>query len=114
MTVLVIPQPVSDAGESPEDRFWRYIDHVAQGELEFAQEPIATSADGLSGYRYEVSGATGKRTGQELGGYLAIFFGPGYNYEVIAQFELSDRDMISNLFDDTLAGLMLAPNDNSI
>jgi hypothetical protein len=114
MTVLVLPQPVSEDGESPEDRFWRYIDQVADGPMEFAHEPVPTNADGLTGYRYEVSGATGNRTGQELGGYLAIFFGPGYNYEVIAQFELSDRDKMSNLFDDTLAGLTLTPNDESI
>jgi hypothetical protein len=114
MVVLVLPQTVSEDGESPDDRFWRYIDQVADGPMEFAHEPVPTNADGLTGYRYEVSGATGNRTGQELGGYLAIFFGPGYNYEVIAQFELSDRDKMSNLFDDTLARLTVAPNNESI
>jgi hypothetical protein len=114
LLVSVVPQTVSEDGEVPEDRFWRFIDQVAEGPMEFVHEPVATSANGLSGYRYELSGATGKKTGQELGGYLAVFFGPGYNYEIVAQFELSDRDKMSNVFDDTLAGLTFAPNDNSI
>jgi len=114
MLVSVVPQKVSEEGESPDDRFWRFIDQVVEGPMQFVDEPVATSASGLPGYRYELSGGVGERTGQPLGGFLAIFFGPGYNYEVWVQFELSDRDDMGVLFDDTLSGLTLAPYEDSI
>jgi hypothetical protein len=115
MLISVTPFRVSEEGESPEDSFWHFVERVAaEGSAQFAQEPIATSASGLNGYSYELSGFAGEKTGQELGGYLAVFFGPEYTYEVFIQFELADRDDMSVLFRDTLAGLTLTSHDESI
>jgi hypothetical protein len=114
MLISVAPFAMSEEGESPEDSFWRFVERVAaEGSAEFVQEPIATSASGLNGYWYELSGFAGETTGQELGGYLAIFFGPEYTYEVFVQFELSDQDDMLVLFQDTLAGLTLTSNDEA-
>jgi hypothetical protein len=70
------------AGHHEED-FWRFVESFAgEGPTEFAQEPTATSGSGLDGYRYELSGFTCNKTGQQLGGYLAVFFGSEHTYEV--------------------------------
>jgi hypothetical protein len=115
MIVSVSPAVFSEDGSSPEDRFWRFVEGIeAQGQLEIVGEPTATSSSGLHGFEYELSGGVGDRTGQELGGYLAIFFGPEYTYEVIAQFELPDRDSMGVHFRNTLAHLTLTGAEESL
>jgi len=105
----------SDEGDSSEDAFWRDISGLRQttgGQL--ADEPLETTLSGIDGYLYEVSGLVGERTGQELGAYIAIFFGPEYTYEVMVQFELPDRDDMSVLYRNTVTHLTLVDGDDEL
>ena len=61
-----------------------------------------------------MSGLVGERTGQELGAYIAIFFGPEYTYEVMVRFELPDRDDMSVLYRDTVTHLTLVDGDDEL
>lgn len=113
--ITVSPAAGSDGGDSSEDEFWQAIANPEQttgGQL--VDEPLTTTLSGVEGYLYEVSGITGEKTGQELGGYVAIFFGPGYTYEVMVQFELPDRDDMGVLYRDTVARLTLVEGDDEL
>lgn len=113
--IAVGPAAGSDEGESAEDEFWETIATIEEeASRELVDEPLPITVSGLEGYLFEVSGLVGEKTGQELGMYVAILFGPEYTYEVVVQFELSDRDDMSVLFHDTLAGLTLTSDDESI
>ncbi len=106
MIVSVTQVDASEGASTSEELFWQAIDRVvAEGSGRTVHEPIEASASGLPGYLFEVSGLTGYKTGQELGAYVAVFFGAEYTYEVIIQFELSDRDDMSVLYRGTLADL---------
>lgn len=112
MLISLSPAVMSEDGSSPEDRFWGFIENTeTEGQLGFVHEPTATEASGVNGYRYELSGGIGDKTGQPLGGHLAIFFGSEYTYEVLIQFEIPDRDDMRALFNETLKRLTLADSE---
>jgi hypothetical protein len=115
MLLLVAPNAMSEGGDSPEERFWSHIEMFDANETwTFDQEPVAISMSGLDGYSYEISGGKGPKTGRDLGGFLAIFYGSEYTYQIIIQFYIPDRNDMSALFQDTLTGLTFTSNDGSI
>jgi hypothetical protein len=113
LLISVTPSTVWNGGESAEDRFWQFLErHIGSGSEGFVQEPVAVTVSGIDGYRYEMSGGKGAKTGRELGGFFAILFGDEYTYQVIIQFYVPDRSDMKVLFRDTLAGLSLTSDDD--
>lgn len=108
LNLAVAPAAASGEGESSEDAFWQMI-ATLEGDTGGAlvDDPLPATVSGLDGYLYEVSGLLGEKTGQELGAYAAVFFGPAYTYEVMLQFEIADRDEMSVLYRDTVVNLTL-------
>jgi len=104
---------VSDGSE---DAFWEELDATIEGETGAAlvEDPLPTSLSGVPGHVFEVSGLVGPKTGQELGAYWAVFFGPEYTYVVMVQFELPDREGMSLLYRNTLTQLTLIEDANEV
>jgi hypothetical protein len=102
-------------GDSAEETFLLDIKRIHDDGIgTLAHEPLPASVSGVPGYLYEISGMTGAKTGQELGAFLAIFFGPDYTYEVMLQFEIPDRDEMSALYRQVLAQLILDRYENAL
>jgi len=98
-------------GEFSRDRFWDSLEQIErERDGAVISEPLPTSLSGVPGYLFEVSGLTGAKTGQELGAYVATFFGPQYTYQVMVQFEMRDRDDMNLLYRNTLIHLTVSQN----
>ena len=99
-----------------EDAFWEELDEVVEAEpgATVVEDPLPTSMSGVPGYLFEVSGLEGNKTGQPLGAYWAVFFGPEYTYVVVMQFERSDQDDMSTLWRNTLTQLILRDGANEV
>jgi hypothetical protein len=104
---------VSDGSE---DAFWEELDVAIEREAGAAlvEDPLPTSLSGVPGHLFEVSGLVGPKTGQELGAYWAVFFGPEYTYGVMVQFELPDREDMRLLYRNTLTQLTLIEDANEV
>ena len=99
-----------------EDAFWKELDETLEAEpgAGLVDAPRTTSMSGVPGYLFEISGLEGDKTGQPLGAYWAVFFGPEYTYVVAMVFELHDQDDMSQLWRNTLTQLTLVEDTNTI
>ena len=100
----------------PEDAFWRELEATisAKSGAALVEAPVPTSLSGVPGHLFEVSGLVGNKTGQELGAYWAVFFGPEYTYVVVTQYELPDRDDMSLVWRETLTQLSIPEGPNEV
>jgi hypothetical protein len=103
------------AGDS-EDAFWEELDKVIEAApgAALVEDPLPTSLSGVPGYLFEISGLVGNKTGQELGAYWAVFFGPEYTYVVAMQFELPDQEDMNLQWRNTLTQLTLIEDANEV
>jgi hypothetical protein len=105
--IVIVVAP--NEGEYSEDGYWQALDASLDHENgeTLVDEPRSTSLSGVNGYLFELSSLRGAKTGQELGAYVAVFFGPEYTYQVMVQFEVSDRDDMSALYRNIVTHLSL-------
>ncbi|MFC2153625.1 hypothetical protein ACFLQ7_03220 [Actinomycetota bacterium] len=100
----------------PEDAFWKELEATVAAEpgATLVEDPVPTSLSGVPGHLFEISGLVGNKTGQELGAYWAVFFGPEYTYVVVMQYEMPDRDDMSVLWRETLTQLSIPEGPNEV
>jgi hypothetical protein len=92
-----------------EDEFGQFVNEVETSDRH-PDDIIThetTTRDGYNGHLYEVTGMAGRTTGQPLGAYGARYYGPQRTYEVLAQYEIPDKDTVGDIWTRAVPNLTL-------
>ena len=103
---------ITIANTNPQEtEFWQSMDAIGKtgqhANAQLVNRPTPTTKNGHNGYLYEVTDMTGRTTGQPLGVYGAIYFGPQRTYEVLAQYEIQDKDNVGDIWTRAVLNLTL-------
>lgn len=100
---------VSVADINRENEFEQFVNQVETSD----QNPNAiithqtATKDGHNGHLYEVTNIAGRKTGEPLGAYGAMYYGPQRTYEVLAQYEIPDKDTVGDIWTRAVPNLTL-------